>query len=291
MSSFGTDRRRRNLHTEVVKSALGAGWPALLLAVGALAAFLWQISMEPEGARTYGVAGFGLSRDALVDGRWWTLLTHVLIQDHFVGQVISVGIFGWWAWKAADGGETGPEPLGWRFLAVFFICSFVGAAAHLAAAPGGLVLTGVWPGLLGLIAFRSGGARDAVDAGEGPQPKGMSDARSRREVAAALAAMPVAIVFLQAGGEFLDWTFGPLLLLGLAGGAIAFGVDAYGPRWLNFLLKGAVLVLLVLVVSDSASSWSWDVAKDLPIMALAAGWMTGLALGMFGRRSAVDDPA
>lgn len=292
MSLYETDRRRRKPHGDTIWTALRANWLGFVLLAGALVAFIFSPSRGEEV--------FGLSREALAAGRWWTLFTHILSHPDLIG------LCGLWLAAVALTepivGESNPARTasGWEFPALFLFCSVAAAAVHLVAAPHGIWLIGVWPGVLGLIAYRWWKGRGVTpkEAVEAPRElKGMGDERSRLLTSAfneslLFVAVVLGLISLLTSQPWpIEVSLGVALGVGAVAGVGLFLLLVFHLQRVSGFVWFATTFALLAVASMNLlgkildPEWRAEVGT-YPVAALVTGLMTGLVCGEIVRRRA-----
>ncbi len=273
------------------------GWPALILALGIVAGTVIE-PPGPDGVVDQSV--YGLSAEALAQGRWWTLLSHAFLPVAawpfiFLGSMLF--LFGLTPTLTANPAWMG----GWRTPAVFFAAAAAGAAAHFLfgtaafysepwAAAGGLFFYHFWSGR-----FRSMFANGGVDVAESRKESHERDFRIARNY------WINACITLQAGYLLFD-DFALLSVIGSFEALTLFWALAL----LGFLAlhglerHGGVVGLWIariaghLAIAAALGVWLWQLALwvidsqamllGLPWASYLAGAAVGLLAGLFERR-------
>lgn len=276
------------------------GWPALILALGILAGTL----LEPPGPDgLVDLSVYGLSAEALAQGRWWTLVSHAFLPVPVFPTILLGAAFlivGLTATSTANPGWMG----GWRMPAIFLASAGVGALVQLSVSPAAM-LSGPWAGVAGLVAYQIISRRLA----------GLfTSAREARLASVSKVSQPRSAwagdgssLYLLIGPIFLAFQvdFAPAELFGISGrlvvggGMIVLGVAAFvglniggSPRlvrigaWLGNLVLLAVIVLGLanaLREVDVGSLSATVIA--LPWTCYLAGAAVGLIAGLIERRT------
>lgn len=276
---------------------LGYGWPTLILALGIVAGTVLE-PPGPDGVVDQSV--YGLSAEAVAQGRWWTLISHAFLPVAawpfiFLGSMLF--FFGLTTTLTANPAWMG----GWRTPAIFFAAAGAGVAAHFLfgtaefysepwAAAVGLFFYYFWSGR-----FRSMFAKGGVDVAESRRE------RHEREFRTARTYWINANLSLQAGYIlFSDWpllsiiaSYEALALVGafsLLGFFALHGLERHGGvvgLWIA-RIAGRVAIVAALGV------WLWQLGLwvidsqamllGLPWASYLAGAAVGLLAGLFERR-------
>ncbi len=242
---------------------------------------------------------YGLSTEALAQGRWWTLVSHAFLPVP-VTVVIWVGvaffILGLTPTMASNPGWLG----GWRPLAAFVVATIAGALAQLSLTPSATV-SGPWAGLAGLAVYLIF-AKVFVPLHE-PQSLPSHDmlpvqSQATGEASIYLLTGPICLAILV---SLLTDEFVSLAGRLVVGGAIvALGVLAFvclnlggSPRLERIGARlGQLLLLMVLVVGVAVALRDVDFGAmaaavvALPWTGYLAGAAVGLIAGLVERRTA-----
>lgn len=130
----------------------------VLIAVLAIAYAVQVFLLAPET-----VASLALSGEALAQGRWWTLISHIFLHGSLVHLLMNAGAALAFGPAAARHFGTGARA-GGTFLLFFLVCGVAGGLGYVALHPGGTALvvgasgaiSGLWGGSARLIGRWSG---------------------------------------------------------------------------------------------------------------------------------------
>lgn len=260
------------------------GWPVLLLCFG----FVWAQVVQPLGDAQAGSA-FALSRAALAEGRWWTVLTH-MFGGGLSGMVFAVIAFlaGCTAVTARDPDWMG----GWWTPVMFVGCGLVAALVHLLTADGA-PLASAWPAVLGLLAFWLSSRRWPRWASDGERvEKARPDTWLARGLNSAWAWLYLwGFAFFPGSAHVIDLPFALNTATGFAlvagGAAVIFGLSAWGG--VAQRIVGVFQIVAVLAVTGA-----WLVERlsdfdlDIPFaVAVLASLVFGALLGRPSRPAAL----
>ncbi|MDO7842780.1 rhomboid family intramembrane serine protease [Sphingomonas immobilis] len=126
------------------RSAKAPGW---LLAAPMIAAFLYYFVRYPE----YGMYDWGVSGQALAEGRWWTLLIHMFAHGGILHIAMNMAVL--IGLSPILVLRLGRAPTSWvRYFGLFFVSGLAGAAVYLAINPHGAVpMLGASGAIYGLV--------------------------------------------------------------------------------------------------------------------------------------------
>lgn len=276
------------------------GWPALILALGIVAGTL----LEPPGPDgLVDLSVYGLSAEALAQGRWWTLVSHAFLPVPVFPSILLGAAFlivGLTATSTANPGWMG----GWRMPAIFLASAGVGALVQLSMSPA-TMLSGPWAGVAGLVAYQiiSGRLAGLFASAREPQLASVSKAsqpRSAWEGDASSLYLLIGPICLA-----LQVDFAPAELFSMSGrlvfggGIVALGVLAFvglniggSPRlvrlgaWLgNLMLLAVIVVGLAKTLRDVDFTSLHATVIALPWAGYLAGAAAGLIAGLIERRT------
>ncbi len=271
------------------------GWPALVLALSIAAGTL----LEPPGPDGFvDLSVYGLSAEALTQGRWWTLVSHVFLPVPVFPAILlgaALLIAGLTPTATANPGLLG----GWRTPAVFMASAGFGALAVLSIDPA-RTLSGPWSGALGLLAYHLAARRSrSTETEEAPVADTDETRRSEAEILAlnwlnawlqALVNLPLLDLYPSPlpGDSGARAVTAAVIIMGGAGlvyaGTILGGMITR--RILGVVHKGLIWIW-VLALTAVAAGWlaeNWLRVLELPWPGYAAGVFLGLTLGLIERR-------
>lgn len=262
------------------------GWPAILLfaviLAGALVQAQWATAADPE------ISWAALSSAALAEGRWWTVLSHMVIQKGFLPQTVSLFLLFLAAMTVVN--VTDRDWMGgWRMPVVFLVCSLAGAGVHILSGSDD-ILFGVWPGLLGLMAFylvsdRGAGLRPAVrDDGRAKPTEDLARLKEALGLAVNVAWFPLLLTISPAenSGPLFALGWQTTLLVAVASGVLVFVVELFGHRVLRRLLR--ICLSAVVVVLGTALFLGLTQVQTLPWGALIGATVAGALTGSLDRQ-------
>lgn len=126
---------------DILRQKLRAAPVTVSLAAAAAVVYV----LEVLSAGGPGLAGWALSREALADGRWWTLVSHLFLHANMLHLLVNVLAL-WF---------VGPEVeflLGrLRYLLLYLVSGAVGGLLQTAFSPPGLPLVGASGAVCGLL--------------------------------------------------------------------------------------------------------------------------------------------
>lgn len=277
----GVDEDRLPAATEGTGwTLLRYGWPALLIFLG----LAWGMIFLSVGAEAGGdAAAYGLSSEALAQGRWIVVLGHVFLPSSLMmGTVLCLATF--------IAGATAPalrDPDwmgGWRLPAVFAAAVAAADCVHLLTARTPLLL-GPWPAILAVIVWLTLAGRhprtDRTNAAAAEPASVEAGLQSALEIS-------IGLVFLMSELRDVDhgWrieTPGWLSAVVIpAGGLLAYGATRLGGK-IGRRLCRIVFVALWLAVIVGWIVRSGPLVREIEASALTlpwATWMAALAVGL-----------
>jgi membrane associated rhomboid family serine protease len=130
--------------------------PGISLAVIALLGIAYGVQvllLTPDA-----VAALALSRPALAEGRWWTLISHVFLHANLVHLLMNAGAALAFGPAVARHFGPGPRAAG-TFLLFFLLCGVLGGLGYIALHPNGVdlvvgasgAISGLWGGAARLL--------------------------------------------------------------------------------------------------------------------------------------------
>lgn len=261
------------------------GWPALLLCAG----FVWAQVVQPLGSPEAGAA-FALSPDALAEGRWWTVLTHMFASG-LGGFFLAILTF-----AAACTAVVTRDPDwmgGWRTPVMFVACGLVGALVHLLTA-GGAPLLSSWPAVFGLVAYWLASRRlPAWEASGGRVEKPEPETWLTRGFSSLWAwAFPWTLYFIgpRLWDIQLPFVLSPMtvIVVAVGGGVVLFGLTAMGG--IARRIAGLVQIVFgVTLMGVMLAKGLGEIDFDIPlVVAMVGGLMFGGLLGFKPRPAAAQ---
>lgn len=266
------------------------GWPALLLFAAFAAGFYAMVAGASEA--------LSLSREALANGRWWTLLSHIFVNAGMGGGILIFALFaaGLTATATPNPGWMG----GWRMPAVFIGAGLAGALAQLLADPA-VTLVGPWPAALGLAGYYLASQRWA-SLFAGPLPKHSAEEEAQAEAGSQAMSWVNGWLFLLLLGPMAAWipSFLPgegatRIAIGVAiiagGGAVIYAIVRLGGQPGRKIARLAVLAMSALGLLAGVYVFGGkllehlDAVLTLPWASYAAGLIGGVAAGLLERRA------
>jgi hypothetical protein len=270
------------------------GWPALILALSIVAGTL----LEPPGPDgLVDLSVYGLSAEALTEGRWWTLVSHVFLPVPVFPAILlgaALLIAGLTPTATANPGWLG----GWRTPAVFMASAGFGALAVLSIDPA-RTLSGPMSGALGLLAYHLVARRSrSVEPEAAPAPD-TDETRRSEAVGSALNWFNTWLQVLLLAPQ-LDLYPSPLPGDGAArffiaavvmvGAVLVYAGTIFGGAVTSRILgavRWGLMWVWVLALTAVAAGWlaeNWLRVLELPWPGYVAGIFLGLTLGLFERR-------
>lgn len=180
----------------------------------------WRLLVSPAGAPAFvllalcglvlaaqaghgGPAPWGVSGQALAEGRWLTLAAHMVTHANLVHLLMNAGVL--LPLTALAMVRLGVGPAGWgRFAALYVGSALAGAALYLALSPGGLPLVGASGAIFGLW-----GAVARIGADGGMVPLWSRRIRDEGLVVAwinlGMVLIVLAINRMEGGGPTVGW--------------------------------------------------------------------------------------
>ncbi len=276
------------------------GWPALILALGIVACTILE-PPGPDGIVDQSV--YGLSAEALAQGRWWTLVSHAFLPVP-VGGVVWLGaafvILALTPMATANRGWLG----GWRTPAVFIAAAGVGAVAQLSMTASATV-SGPWAGVAGLTVYLIASRRlarvfipphEPQSAAASDTSPARSEAKGETSIHLLTGSICLALQMSFVPGEIFSPTGRLVAGVVIAGlGVLAFvGLNTGGsPRLKRIGARlGELLLLAVFVTGVAISLRGTDFGSlsstviALPWICYLAGATVGLIAGLVERRRA-----
>ncbi len=267
------------------------GWPALLIFTALAWGYLVQpVGLDGEIEQTL----HGLSREALAEGRWSVLVSHVFVSPGIMGGIVA-GFVTFGAVLTTPMLRNPDWMGGWRLLAVFAISAAAAGAAHLlSGAP--TPLLGPWPALAAVALW-------TAIAGRGPRIREPDEqpAHRRSDFEEAFNLVLPFLFLLIIGSNEIRETAALLLpgfklplwtaAVALAGvGVVGFFASRFGGEIGRRVVAGMLgLLWLGLVISLAAryapqASAIVAAATGLPWASWAAALAVGVAAGLQERR-------
>lgn len=172
--------------------------PGVSLALIALLAIAYGVQvffLSPDA-----VAALALSRPALSEGRWWTLLSHVFLHANLVHLLMNAGAALAFGPAVARHFGPGARSAG-TFLLYFLVCGVVGGLGYIAVHPHGVdmvvgasgAISGLWGGAARLLGRWRGLGR-------------LWDRQVRGQIAAVVILnLLIGLTGLAAGGLHIAW--------------------------------------------------------------------------------------
>jgi hypothetical protein len=271
------------------------GWPALILALSIAAGTL----LEPPGPDGFvDLSVYGLSAEALTQGRWWTLVSHVFLPVPVFPAILlgaALLIAGLTPTATANPGWLG----GWRTPAVFMASAGFGALAVLSIDPA-RTLSGPWSGALGLLVYHLAARRSRSAEPEAAPAPDSDETRRSEAVGSALNWFNTWLQVLLLAPLF-DLYPSPLpgdgsarffiAAVVIVGGAVLVYAGTIFGGTVTSRILGAVrwglMWIWVLALTAVAAGWlaeNWLRVLELPWPGYAAGVFLGLTLGLIERR-------
>lgn len=172
--------------------------PLISLAVIALLGIAYgaQVFLLPPG----GVESLALSGEALAQGRWWTLLSHIFLHGNLVHLLMNSGAA--LAFGPAVARHFGPGARsGGAFVLYFLVCGVAGGLGFVALHPGGTELV---VGASGAISGLWGGAARLLGRWRGLW--GLWEGPVRGQIAAVVVLnLLIGLTGFAAGGLHIAW--------------------------------------------------------------------------------------